>query len=63
MALSEREREVLRLMAAGKSNAEIAEGLVISVHTVVRHANHIFAKLGVQNRAQAAAYAHTHDLA
>ena len=61
--LSAREVEVLRLVAQGRSNPEIAAALVISVHTVVRHANHIFAKLGVQNRTEAAAYAHRHGLA
>ena len=60
--LSQRELEVLRLVAQGKSNPEIADDLVISVHTVVRHANHIFAKLGVSNRVEAAAYAHRHGL-
>jgi predicted ATPase/DNA-binding CsgD family transcriptional regulator len=61
--LSARELEVLRLIAQGKSNPEIAEALVISLNTVYRHANHIFTKLGVQNRTEAAAYAHTHGLA
>jgi LuxR family maltose regulon positive regulatory protein len=51
--LSERELQVLRLMAAGKSNQEIAHTLVITVGTVKTHNNHIFSKLGVQNRAQA----------
>jgi serine/threonine-protein kinase PknK len=55
--LSTRELEVLRLIAAGKSNPEIAETLWISINTVTRHANHIFAKLGVANRTEAAAYA------
>jgi DNA-binding CsgD family transcriptional regulator/pimeloyl-ACP methyl ester carboxylesterase len=55
--LSTREREVLRLLAAGRSNQEIADELVISVRTVERHINHIYAKLGVRNRAQATAYA------
>jgi predicted ATPase/DNA-binding NarL/FixJ family response regulator len=61
--LSARELEVLRLIAAGKSNPEIAAELVLSVHTVIRHANHIFAKLGVQNRVEAATYAQRHGLA
>ena len=61
--LTPREVEVLRLIAAGRSNAEIAEALVLSVHTAIRHANHIFAKLGVSNRTEAAAYAHRHGLA
>jgi predicted ATPase/DNA-binding CsgD family transcriptional regulator len=60
--LSDRELEVLHLIAAGKSNPEIAETLVISLNTVYRHANHIFTKLGVQNRTEAAAYAHQHGL-
>ena len=60
--LSAREVEVLRLIAAGKSNAEIAESLVISLYTVYRHVNHIYAKTGVANRAAAATYAHRHGL-
>jgi DNA-binding NarL/FixJ family response regulator len=55
--LTEREVEVLRLVAAGESNAEIADGLVLSVHTVERHVANIFAKLGAHNRAEAAAVA------
>jgi pimeloyl-ACP methyl ester carboxylesterase/DNA-binding CsgD family transcriptional regulator len=55
--LSSREVEVLRLIAAGSSNAQIADELVISVRTVERHISHIYAKLGVHNRAQATAYA------
>jgi DNA-binding CsgD family transcriptional regulator len=55
--LSKREQEVLRLIARGLSNQQIADELVISVRTVERHINHIYAKLGVHNRAQAAAYA------
>ena len=51
--LSEREREVLQLLARGASNLEIAQELVIVVDTVKRHVSHIFAKLGVQNRVQA----------
>jgi LuxR family maltose regulon positive regulatory protein len=51
--LSEREREVLQLLAAGASNQEIAQELVIVVDTVKRHVSHIFAKLGVKNRVQA----------
>jgi DNA-binding NarL/FixJ family response regulator len=61
--LSAREAEVLRLIAAGKRNPEIAAEIVLSVHTVIRHANHIFAKLGVQNRVEAATYAQRHGLA
>lgn len=52
--LTEREREVLELIAQGKSNAEIARALVISVKTVRNHASNIFNKLQVTDRAQAA---------
>ncbi len=55
--LSERELNVLRLIADGHSNQEIAERLVISVTTVKKHVNHIFGKLGVQSRTQAIACA------
>ena len=61
--LSAREVEVLRLVAAGRSNAQIAEELVISQNTVFRHVSNIFAKIGVANRAQAAAYATRHGIA
>jgi DNA-binding CsgD family transcriptional regulator/pimeloyl-ACP methyl ester carboxylesterase len=55
--LSARELEVLRLVAAGKSNQQIAEALVISPNTVGRHVSNIFDKLGFANRAEATAYA------
>jgi LuxR family maltose regulon positive regulatory protein len=51
--LSERERQVLRLLAQGRSNQEIAQILVIALDTVKRHVSHIFSKLGVANRVQA----------
>ena len=51
--LSERERQVLRLICAGKSNQEIADELVIALDTVKRHANNLYGKLGVRRRAQA----------
>jgi DNA-binding NarL/FixJ family response regulator len=55
--LSERELEVLRLIAEGRSNSEIAEELVISEHTVKRHVSNILSKLHLADRTQAAVYA------
>jgi NarL family two-component system response regulator LiaR len=55
--LSERELEVLRLIAEGRSNTEIAERLVISEHTVKRHVSNILSKLHLADRTQAAIYA------
>jgi DNA-binding CsgD family transcriptional regulator/pimeloyl-ACP methyl ester carboxylesterase len=60
--LSAREVEVLRLVAAGKSNQEIADELVISLNTVNRHVSNIYAKTGAANRAQAAVFARDHGL-
>ncbi len=60
--LSPREREVLRLVAIGRSNREIATALVVSEHTVARHVQNIFAKLGVTSRTAAAAFAYEHEL-
>jgi DNA-binding CsgD family transcriptional regulator len=60
--LSAREVEVLRLVAAGKSNAQIADELVISQNTVIRHVSNIFAKTGAANRAEATSYAHRHGI-
>jgi DNA-binding CsgD family transcriptional regulator len=60
--LTAREAEVLRLLAAGGTNREIAAELVISEHTVGRHVQNIFAKLGVSSRAAATAFAVGHHL-
>jgi ATP/maltotriose-dependent transcriptional regulator MalT len=60
--LSPRELEVLRQVATGKSNREIAAALVISEHTVARHVQNIFTKLGVPSRTAAGAFAFEHDL-
>ncbi|MGB6579729.1 MAG: helix-turn-helix transcriptional regulator, partial [Streptosporangiaceae bacterium] len=61
--LTDREVEVLRLIAAGHSNGAIAQALFISPNTVLHHVSSIFAKLGVANRAAAAAYATRRGLA
>jgi DNA-binding NarL/FixJ family response regulator len=60
--LTKRELEVLRLVASGKSNREIATGLVISERTVARHVQNIFAKLGVSSRSAASVFAAEHEL-
>lgn len=61
--LTGREIEVLRLVAAGKSNAEVASELVLAEKTVARHLSNIFTKLGVGSRTAAAAFAFEHGLA
>jgi NarL family two-component system response regulator LiaR len=61
--LSSRELEVLRLLAAGRSNQQIADDLVISLNTVRRHVSNIFDKTGAANRTEAAVYARDHGLA
>ena len=60
--LSTRETEVIRLIAAGESNRQIASALVISERTVERHVSNIFAKLGITSRAAATAYVYEHHL-
>jgi DNA-binding NarL/FixJ family response regulator len=60
--LTEREAEVLALIAAGLSNAEIAERLFVADATVKTHVNRIFAKTGSRDRTQAAIYAQRHGL-
>lgn len=60
--LSEREVEVARLVAAGCSNPEIAERLVVSRRTAEHHVQNIYAKIGVSSRAGLALFAHEHEL-
>jgi DNA-binding NarL/FixJ family response regulator len=61
--LTPREAEVLRLIAAGQSNREIARALFVSEATIKTHVNRIFAKTGSRDRAQAIRYAYTHGYA
>jgi len=61
--LTPREAEVLRLIAEGRSNREIARALFVSEATVKTHVNRIFAKTGSRDRAQAIRYAYTHGYA
>ena len=61
--LTEREAEVLRLVASGRSNTQIAAALVLSEKTVARHLSNIFRKIEVGSRTAAAAYAFEHGLA
>lgn len=63
LGLTQREREVLRMVASGSSNQEISDALFVSVGTVKVHVTRILGKLGVKSRAAAANYAHRHQLA
>lgn len=60
--LTAREVEVLRLVAAGKSNREIAAELYLSVKTIARHLSNIFGKIDVSSRAAATAFAYEQGL-
>jgi DNA-binding NarL/FixJ family response regulator len=60
--LTAREVEVLRRLAGGRTNTEIAEELYVSVRTVERHIANVYAKIGARGRANATAYALTHNL-
>jgi DNA-binding NarL/FixJ family response regulator len=60
--LTEREVEVLRLIALGRSNQAIAEELVLSIRTVAHHVTSILNKTSAANRTEAAAYASRHKL-
>ena len=60
--LSEREHEVLILVAEGLTNLEIAERLVLSPHTIRNHVSNILTKLGLRRRGDAAVFAERHNL-
>ncbi|MGH2559299.1 MAG: LuxR C-terminal-related transcriptional regulator [Thermomicrobiales bacterium] len=62
LGLTRRELDVLRLLAEGRADREIAAALFVSPRTVMTHVQHIFAKLGVHNRKAAAVFAIEHDL-
>jgi len=56
--LTDRETDVLRLIAAGKPNQQIAQELVITIDTVKKHVTHLMGKLGATNRTEAVTRAH-----
>jgi DNA-binding NarL/FixJ family response regulator len=60
--LTAREAEVLRLVAAGHTNKEVASALFLSDKTIARHLSNIFTKAGVSTRAAATAFAFEHDM-
>ncbi len=60
--LTRREMQILTLLAGGLSNAALAARLQVSANTIATHLKHLFAKIGVSNRSQAAAYAVAHGL-
>jgi DNA-binding NarL/FixJ family response regulator len=60
--LTRREVEITVLIASGLSNREIADRLVLSVRTVERHINNLYAKIGARGKADATAYAFRHGL-
>jgi DNA-binding NarL/FixJ family response regulator len=62
-SLTAREREVLELIAAGRTNEEIANQLVVTAGTVKTHVNHIYFKLEIRNRAEAVIFAFDHGIA
>jgi DNA-binding NarL/FixJ family response regulator len=61
--LTEREIDVLRLIAAGRTNQEAADELHLSVRTIERHVTNLYAKIGASNRAEATAYAFRENFA
>ena len=60
--LSDRELEVLRLVAGGRTNRGVADALFLSEKTVARHVSNILTKLGLPSRSAATAYAYEHGL-